>query len=708
MIFFRCLQANERKTKDNHAEETMTAQKNNTLRQHLAAVKAGERVFENAFQGIIRMILEPGFEKVVVNAKTTYDFNIFRTGRKHTIGMYDEINSFVSFVKDAAEGGSSKEMAFVLVGEPGNGKTFFVEFLCAQYRNFLARERNRKFSFRFLNMERIGSYGRIREIDSQTYEDPMILAMNLFDSQEDNRRFLAEHGGFSEDEMDTLYRNYRPLGACSGYIWNEIREFVDNDLEAMLDSVAMVPVPMSESLGTLTGKYPAKDKITSSAVDLLGEESIQRLLHISDTNNPYRFDLRRGALARVAGGGIHFSDEIFKNKKDLVQVYLGVIQNRAIEIDGYKWPIDSMIIATSNNSEFNRFLAEKEEAPIVDRCRICYVSHNTNYRMQEGLTAYAIGSEAKTTLTKEVLHQDPNLNYAASVGVVLTRLPRSEKLTPIETMKLAAGEVAGEKSIKALAEVIDTLGQDPDITKRFGQRGLGHRSLGRSIQILKESSDTNEGRCMVAYDIYKTLERVVLDYVVDTNERAKYLEDLKTGKKLYRERIMTEMFNAYMDEPYAIRKDVQNYVNMIIGIDAENLGPDRMWKYKDPQSGELRALKIDERYVKSVEERIGLKTEEQRASFRTSIRKIYGQKISVDPNYDFMDNLELVKAVTDVRLKSDIAGAGSLIGALANRTNEENQKLYDRMIVTMLGKLGYCRTCAQKTIEYFCTQEDES
>ena len=686
----------------------MTAQKNNTLRQHLAAVKAGERVFENAFQGIIRMILEPGFEKVVVNAKTTYDFNIFRTGRKHTIGMYDEINSFVSFVKDAAEGGSSKEMAFVLVGEPGNGKTFFVEFLCAQYRNFLARERNRKYSFRFLNMERLGTYGRIREIDSQTYEDPMILAMNLFENMEDNRRFLAEQGGFSEDELENLYRNYRPLGACSGYIWNEIREFVDNDLEAMLDSVAMVPVPMSESLGTLTGKYPAKDKITSSAVDLLGEESIQRLLHISDTNNPYRFDLRRGALARVAGGGIHFSDEIFKNKKDLVQVYLGVIQNRAIEIDGYKWPIDSMIIATSNNSEFNRFLAEKEEAPIVDRCRICYVSHNTNYRMQEGLTAYAIGSEAKTTLTKELLHQDPNLNYAASVGVVLTRLPRSEKLTPIETMKLAAGEVAGEKSIKALAEVIDTLGQDPDITKRFGQRGLGHRSLGRSIQILKESSDTNEGRCMVAYDIYKTLERVVLDYVVDTNERAKYLEDLKTGKKLYRERIMTEMFNAYMDEPYAIRKDVQNYVNMIIGIDAENLGPDRMWKYKDPQSGELRALKIDERYVKSVEERIGLKTEEQRASFRTSIRKIYGQKISVDPNYDFMDNLELVKAVTDVRLKSDIAGAGSLIGALANRTNEENQKLYDRMIVTMLGKLGYCRTCAQKTIEYFCTQEDES
>jgi len=677
------------------------------LHHHMSEVKAGKRRFENAFQGVTRMILDSDIGKVTVNGKSTYAFSIFRIGKKHVIGMYEEINSFVSYVKDAAEGGSSKEMAYVLVGEPGNGKTFFVEFVCEKYRQFLSQDRNRKYTFRFNGMDKLGSYGKISTIESQTYEDPAILAMSLFENVNENKQFLANDFGFTDAEIDILYENYRPLGACSGYIWNDIRNYADGDLDKMLEVVDIFPVPLTESLGTVTGKYPAKDKITSSAVDLLGEESIQRLLHIIDTNNPYRFDLRRGALARVAGGGIHFSDEIFKNKKDLVQVYLGVIQNRNIEIDGFKWPIDSLIVATSNNSEFNRFLEEKEEAPIVDRCRISYISHNTNYKLQKDLTNYSIGREARTTLTREQLHQDPNLNYAASAAVVMTRLPRSEKLTPIETMKLAAGEVAGEKSIKALAEVIDTLGQNPDITKRFGQKGLGQRNLGRSIQLLIESSETNEGRCMFAYDIYKTLERVILDYVTDTNDRSKYLEDLKTAKGLYRERIMTEMFNAYMDEPLAIRKDVLNYVNMIIGIDAENLGPDKMWKYKDPQTGELKALKVDERYIKSVEERLGLKTEEQRESFRTSIRKIYGQKISVDPDYDFMDNLELVKAVTDVRLKSDIAGAGSLIGALANRTNEENQKLYDRMIDTMLNKLDYCRTCAQKTIEYFCTQEDE-
>ena len=678
-----------------------------SLLNHIDSVRNGKRTFEDAFQGVSRMILESGVEKINVKGRTTYQFGLFSKGKKHLVGMYDEINSFVSFVKDASEGGSSREMAFVLVGEPGNGKTFFVDYLCDAYRGFLSKPDNRKYSFRFKKLDEIEGYGKIKIIESQTYEDPMILAMNMKEIKSESKKYFAEKFNFSDNEVDRIFGLYRPLGACSGYIWNQIREHCDNDIEKMLSFVEITTVPLTESLGTITGKYPAKDKITSSAVDLLGEESIQRLLHITDTNNPYRFDLRRGALARVAGGGIHFSDEIYKNKKDLVQVYLGVIQNRNIEIDGYKWPIDTLIIATSNNSEFNTFLAEKEEAPIVDRCRICYVAHNTDYKLQKELTGYAIGNDVKSTINREKLHQDPNLNYAASVGVVLTRLPRSEKLTPVETMKLSAGEVAGEKSLKTLGELIDSLNQDTDITRRFGQKGLGQRNLGRAIQLLLESSETNEGHCMFALDIFKTLETIVLDYVTESGDRAKFMDDLKTARGLYRERIMTEIFNAYMDEPLAIKKDVMNYVNMIIGVDAEHLGADMMWKYKDPQTGELKAMKIDERYIKNVEDRLGLKTDEQRSSFRNTIRKIYGQKLSLDPNYDFMDNLELVKAITDVRLKSDIAGAGSLVGALANRTNEENQKLHDRMINTMINKLGYCNTCAQKTIEYFCSQEDD-
>lgn len=676
---------------------------------HIRQVVSGKRNFENVFESITRMILgQPDFiEKITVNGRQTYDFKVFRQGKKHIIGMYDEINSFVSFVKDSAEGGSSKEMAFVLIGEPGNGKTFFVDHLSSLYRDFISIPENRRYTFRLTNLGQIGGYGKISSIESQTYEDPMILAMNLFEDKQSNIAYL-EKSGFKNNQVEELYKNYRPLGSCTYYILKQIRELCDGDINKMKEFIEITDVPVSESRGTITGKYAAKDKITSSAVDLLGDESITRILHIAESDHPYKFDLRRGALARVAGGGIHFADEIFKNKRDLVQVYLGVIQNRTIEIEGYKWPLDTLIVATSNNSEFARFLEEKEQAPIIDRCRLTYMAHNTNYRLQQELTAYAIGSQEKTTFSHEKLHVDPNLNYAISVSFILTRMPASDKLTPVEMMKLAAGDVAGEKSIKTLTEVINDLNNDPDITKRFGQKGLGHRNLGRAIQMLLERSETQEGKCMYAGDVFKAIDSVILDYVQEPNDRIKYQNDLKTGKELYRKNVMTTIFNAYMDEPNAVEKDVMNYVNMIIGIDAKNLGPDKIWTYQDPQTKKIVPLKIDETFINSVEERLGLKNAEQKQSFRTTITKIYGQKMIKDPTYNFMDNNELVKAVTDVRLKSDVAGAGSLVGALSNRTNEENQKLYNRMIDTMVKKLGYCNTCAMKTIEYFCTHDDSN
>jgi serine protein kinase len=677
------------------------------LNFHIQKVLKGERRFETAAQAISRMILEKPVTEIVHAGETTYDYEFFREGKKHIVGWHNEINQFVHFVKDAAEGGSAKELAIVFVGEPGNGKTFFIDYICNKYRLFLSKPENRRYTFKFVKLDEVLGYDkRVAEMASSTYEDPMILAMNIFGNETDNKKFLKELG-FSDDNLELFYAKRRSLGASTEYLWYELMEHYERDAKEALKHIQVIPVPMMESLGTTTGKYSAKDKITSSSVDLLGEESLQHLL-LLNPGDPNKFDLRRGALARVAGGGIHFSDEMFRNKKDLVQIYLQVIQNRNIELDGFVWPIDAMVIGTSNNDAYNEFISEKGEAPIKDRCKIVYVSHNTDYKLQHELTNYCTGSCKKTTILGEPMHQDPNLIFAASISAVLTRLLHSDKLNPIQTMKLEAGEIAGEVGVKSLVEIKEEASKNPDVTKRWGQKGLGHRDLGRVFQELEAMAESNKGKCLFAKDVFKAVERIILDYVSEAVDRTKYFEDLKIARKLYRERIKTSIFNAFRDDPEAIRKDVMLYVNMIIGIDAKNLGPDKTWRYKDPRSGEIKPLKIEERFINSVEDRMGLNNRERKEAFRTTIRKIYGQKIPTDPNYDFMDQEDLVKAVTDVRLESDVAGAGSLIGALANRTNEENVKLFNRMINTMMEKLGYCPTCAAKTIEYYCEKEDES
>jgi len=681
---------------------------NKGLLSHIQSVKDDQIKFETAAQGTSRMILEKKVEKKVRAGKTVYDFEFFRQGSKHLIGQYDEINDFVHFVKNAAEDGSAKESAFVLVGEPGNGKTFFVDYICNGYRQFLARPENRKYTFRFIDLDKALDYDKkAAKLPSLTFEDPMILAMNYAESQDKSKEFLAQKG-FKDARIEKLYRNYRSMGASTEYLWYELLARYNGDINKVLEHIQIIPVPMRESLGVTTGKYSAKDKITASAVDLLGEESLQLLL-LLPIGDPNKYDLQLGALARVGGSGIHFADEIFKNKIDFNYIYLQVIQNRTLELGAFKWWLDILILATSNTDEYKKIVDMKEESPLTNRCRICYVGHNTDYILQQELTKYSMGSQKKTTILGESMHEDPNLNFAVSVGMVLTRLPHSEKLTPIEMMKLEAGETAGEKGIKTLLEVKKTLNANPDVTKRWGQSGLGHRDEGKVLQILEAMPESNEGKCLFAKDVFEALERVILDYVPEAAYRDKYLKDLKIARRLYREKIKTDIFNAYRDDPHAIRKDVMAYINMLIGMDAENLGPDKLWHYTDPQTGQSKSIKIDTNYISSVESRLGLSSNERQESFRNTIRKIYGQKVSKNPNYDFMDNQDLVKAVTEVRLESDVAGAGSLVGALANRTNDENLKIYSRMLETMAQKLGYCSSsCAQKTIEYFCEKDDES
>mgnify|MGYP001559127715 CR=1 FL=1 len=677
------------------------------LNNHIKQVCEEKRRFENAFQGILRMILEKPIEKINDCGKTKLDYTFFRQGDKHIIGLHDVLNDLVQHIKNALEGGTSKAMAFVLVSEPGTGKTFLVNYLGNWYKKFLQKAGNCKYTFQFINLEQLGAYAKIPFLESQTYEDPMILAMNLFENRDDNIKYLCDNFGFPDKKIEEIYKNYRPLGADSAYIWEDIRNYTGGDLKKMLEFIKIVSVSTASNITTICGRYQAKEKTTSSAIDLIGEEDTQRLFRITDINNPARFNLRRGVLARSANGGIHFADELFKNKKDLIQEYLAVIEEHIIQNGGYMWPMDTFIIATTNNEEFNRFKNEEGEGPIVSRCETCYVPHITNYKQQMQVTAYAIGDRERKTIAGNKLHMDPNLIYAISVPFALSALPHTEKLTIIETMKLAANEVAGDKSFETLAEIIDKLSENVDVTKRFGQKGLGFRNLGTTIKLLMGSFETNEGECMFAGDVFKWIKRVILDYIDNGAYRDKYLKDINEGEKLYRKYIKSEVYNAYRDDPEAIKKDVMNYVNMVIGINAD-LGPDKMWKYKDPQTHAWKALKIDERYINNIEEMLGHKSAEQKESFRTTIRKIHGQRLYTDPDYDFMDNANLVEAVTEVRIKSDVAGAASLVGALANRTSEEGNKLHLRIMDTLINKMGHCKTCAPKTIEEFLNQKNQS
>lgn len=167
------------------------------------------------------------------------------------------------------------------------------------------------------------------------------------------------------------------------------------------------------------------------------------------------------------------------------------------------------------------------------------------------------------------------------------------------------------------------------------------------------------------------------------------------------ERTRVDIFTAYLDDQNGVRQDVLAYVDMVIGMDAGRkpaFGP--LWV--DPTNERTASVsRIDEKYVNLVEARLALRNETEKESYRCAIRKAYSQKRDTEPNYDCMDNLNLVRAVTDLRLQRDVAGAGSLRSVLSSKTPEGN--LMVNRIIEGLEKRGYSRTQAREAIERFCS-----
>ena len=220
-----------------------------------------------------------------------------------------------------------------------------------------------------------------------------------------------------------------------------------------------------------------------------------------------------------------------------------------------------------------------------------------------------------------------------------------------------------------------------------GRRGLSPKEISKLVL------DSEEKNCMITLNF---LSKIEYDKNIDDN----IFYSLKTS---YAQKIEMDIVNSCVNEKSAIQNRVIDYVNMVIGVDAENLGPNNTWKYLDPKTKTPKTIKIDLNYMHKIENHLGLSGIDKRESFRQSIRKIYGTKLSTDPNYDFMDNLALVGAVTDVILKSELFMARSLISAI-NKTDDESKQSYRRVINNMINNHGYCRICAKKTLDYFCTQ----
>jgi len=225
--------------------------------------------------------------------------------------------------------------------------------------------------------------------------------------------------------------------------------------------------------------------------------------------------------------------------------------------------------------------------------------------------------------------------------------------------------------------------------------GENHRTIEQYLN--KFLNESEEEGCLYVVDFLKKAEPD-LPKIVNDAMRV-HLE----GE--YNSKATVDIVESYLNKKLVISECVMDYVNMIIGVDSGKLGPNNTWRYRDPKTGIPKTITIDNNYMWKVENKLCLTNATYAESFRQSIRKVYAMKISTDPYYNFMDNTQLVNAITSIQLEAEINKIGSLVSALTKNSNEENKQIYERTVNNMINHHGYCEVCAKKTLEYFMSKK---
>ncbi len=302
-----------------------------------------------------------------------------------------------------------------------------------------------------------------------------------------------------------------------------------------------------------------------------------------------------------------------------------------------------------------------------------------------------IGNYMRDSLPERIskLHEDPNLSYVIPSIIIAPEIPNQCKLTVTGALEIGMGKrlafefdsPTGNKMLlldKSTGKTV--LMFDDHSSEEIKIKKIPLTEILRTIQKFVEISETKKEKCMYAKDFFDVSEDFLSDYTDS--------QSLEEIKEIYFEKTKINLIDAYFDEPNIIRNSVMDYVHMARAMWLSNLEHGDTWTYQDPLTKTTHLIQIKGRYVFAVEEKLGKMTEKEKNEFREIICSIYSQQVIKNPKYDFMDNLKLVNAVASVKLESYTP---------LNIISEKN-----KIIENMTKNSGYCKSCAEKTLEHFC------
>jgi serine protein kinase len=612
-----------------------------TIQEYLDLCKTDKTAYATASERMLIAIGEP----ISINTKDDPRLSRIFTNRiiktyepfKEFYGIENVIEQIVSYFKHSAQGLEEKKQIMYLLGPVGSSKSSLAEKLKEL-------------------MEQVPIYA-IK--GSPVHESPL----GLFDKHTYGEALLADYG------IEDRYLNH----IMSPWAAKRLREF-NGDL-TKFKVVKMWPSKLNQ-IG-ITKTEPGDDN-NQDISSLVGKVDIRKLEDFSqDDPDAYSYS---GGLCLANQGVLEFV-EMFKAPIKILNPLLTATQEGNYNsTEGAAIPFSGIVIAHSNESEWQTFRNNKNNEAFLDR--VCIVK-----------VPYCLRVSEETHIYEKLLRNSSLIDAPCAPGTlemmaqfaVLTRLKEPENSTLYSKMRTYDGENLKDTDPKAkpLQEYRDAAGVDE------GMSGLSTRF---AYKILSKvfNYDTTEVAANPIHLMYVLEKQIEQEQYPEDTEK-KYIDFIKSilapkfGEFIGKE-IQTAYLESYSDYGQNLFERYLSY--------ADNWTQNS--EFRDPDTGEMYDREALNAELEKIEKPAGISNPKD---FRGEIVNFsLRQKANTGKTPDWR-SYEKIREVLEKKMFASTEELLPIISFSAKSSKEEQNK-HDDFIGRMIKK-GYTRKQVELLVSWY-------
>ena len=484
------------------------------------------------------------------------------------------------------------------------------------------------------------------------------------------------------DPLQLIPRSLRPefeatLGVkIEGDISPVARHALLEEYKGEYEKFPVVASTYSQRARRGIASVPPMDANSQDVSVLIGSEDISKMDRYSE-DDPRILSLN-GAFNLGNRGIVEFI-ELFKNEIEFLHTIITATQEKRVPCPGKHNMVyfDGVIIAHCNESEWSRFRSEHTNEAILDRV----VKINVPYVLE-------LDQEIK--IYEKILgksdfdaHIAPHTIKVASMFSILSRLKPSQKCDLLTKMKIYNGEDVIEKGRVKKIDIKDLREE----SREEGMKGISTRFIMKAIDCALSDSEENY---ITPVSVISSITKQVKEQLVDEDFRNRCLELIQKVVRdeylnILESEIAKAFVTAYEEQAQAL---FDNYLDNAEAYTTRQKLKDRVTKEeKEP----------DEKFLKAIEEQIGI-TGSARDGFRSDVTAYMFARMRKGDRINYT-SYEPLKEAIEGYLIASVKDMARIVTKSKTR-DDDQQKKYSDMVMTMVEEYGYTPESAEEILAY--------